>query len=169
MPFLSEKEGRTVPAFGKGRKLTPKMREFIDLYMIHQNATKAMELSSYHTTNPAQQAVDLMQHPLVQEEIKRRLDVRSEKSEVTAEFLIQKLLRLIEDPEIRTSDLLRAIELAGKSIALWKERQEISGVDGAAIQHEQRVKESVADFTNKLSGLAKRSGTDDSNVVQLHR
>lgn len=165
MPFLSEPEGRISTKNGKGRKLTLKMHEFIDLYMIHQNATKAMELSSYNTKNPAQQAVDLMQHPLVRREIERRLAERSDKSEVEAAYLIRKLMLIVESTEekVKTSDTLRAIELLGKSIALWKERQEISGVDGAAIQHEQRVHESADQFTEKLKQLGKREATN--NVV----
>lgn len=164
MPFLDVKQGRRGADNGKGKKLTPKMIEFIDIYMIEKNATKAIELSSYKTKNPGMLAAQLMQHPLVQEEIKRRFDLRSEKAEVTAEYLIQKLLTIISETE-RDSDRLRAIELAGKSIALWKERQEISGPDGAAIQHEQHVKESVADFTSRISSLAQRNGTD--NVVEF--
>jgi hypothetical protein len=92
---------------------------------------------------------------------------RQEKSEVKAEYLISKLLEIIDDVEAleKTSDRLRAIELAGKAIALWKERQEVSGPDGGAIQHEQNIKESVADFTSRISSLVKRNGTD--NVVEF--
>lgn len=165
MPFLSIPDGRIVSGNGKGKKLTAKMLEFIDLYMIHMNATKAMELSSYNTKIPGRQAMDLMQHPLVLAEIDRRLKLRSDKSEVKAEYLIQKLLNIIEDGGIKTADQLRAIELAGKSIALWKERQEISGVDGAAIQHEQRVTEAADAFTQKLKQLGKREATNNSVVI----
>lgn len=165
MPFLSVCDGRLVSGNHKGKKLTPKMVEFVDLYMIHMNATKAVELSSYKTINPTRHAADLMQHPLIRAEIEQRLAKRSEKSELTAEYLIQKLLNIIEADATKTPDQLRAIELAGKSIALWKERQEISGVDGEAIRHEQNVKESVAEFTGRISGLAKRAGTD--NVVSF--
>jgi phage terminase small subunit len=166
LPFLSVTDGRIVPGNGKGRKLTPKMVEFVDLYMIHQNATKAVELSSYKTINPARHAADLMQHPLIQKEIKQRLAVRSEKAEVKAEYLINKLMNIIEQTQSDNPQAcLRAIELAGKSIALWKERQEISGPDGEAIRHEQHVKESVADFTSRVASLAKRNGT--SNVVEF--
>lgn len=166
MPFLDKKS--PPPTNGKGKKLTPKMIEVIDAYMGPANfhAAKAVEMSSYKTDNPAQMAAELMQHPLVQAEIKRRLDLRSEKSEVKAEFLIQKLMTIIEATQADNPNAcLRAIELAGKSIALWKERQEISGPDGEAIRHEQHIKESVADFTSRISGLAQRNGTD--NVVSL--
>lgn len=165
MPFLSVLDGRLVSGNGKGKKLTPKMVEFVDLYMIHMNATKAVELGSYKTKNPNRHATDLMQHPLIIEEIKKRLAARSQKSEIKAEYLLNKLIDIIDEGGEKTTDRLRAIELAGKAIALWKERQEISGPDGEAIRHEQNIKESVADFTSRISGLAKRAGTD--NVIEL--
>lgn len=166
MPFRSD-DGTARPTNGKGRKLTPKMREFIDLYMIHQNATKALELSSYKTKNPENMVAGLMRHPLIRAEIERRLAERSDKAELKAEYLINKLMRIIDNGEgaEKTADVLRAIELAGKSIALWKERQEISGPDGEAIKHEQKIAENVADFTSRIASLAKRAGTD--NVVEF--
>lgn len=167
MAYLSIKDGHTESKGTKGKVLTPKMRSFIDAYFGEAifNATKAYILSDYkESKNPTMNAVELMNHPLVKAEIERRLAARSEKAEVKAEYLINKLMMIIEDTQTENPQAaLRAIELAGKSIALWKERQEISGVDGAAIQHEQHVKESVADFTSRIASLAKRTGTD--NVV----
>lgn len=147
-------------------KLTPKMLSFIDHYMVTQSGAEAVRLSGYKSKSPIRLAYQLMQHPLIQKEISDRLALRSEKMEVKADYLIAKLLMIIEDTEKNNpTAALRAIELAGKSIALWKERQEISGPDGEAIRHEQHVKESVADFTSRIAGLAKRSGTD--NVVEF--
>lgn len=164
MPFLYKSESVGT----KGRKLTPKMRSFINEYMIDFNATSAVLRSEYSTSGSKQKcrnmAALLMAHPLVQEEISHRMDKRAEKAEVKAEYIILKLMEIIEGEE-RTADRLRAIELAGKSIALWKERQEISGPDGEAIKHEQHVKESVADLTSRIAQLAKRSGT--TNVVEF--
>jgi hypothetical protein len=77
--------------------------------------------------------------------------------EFSADFLLNKLMRIINDPDIKTNDQLRAIELAGKSIALWKERQEISGPDGKAIETQQRLEENVRDFTTNLKRLANKS------------
>src|ERR1700748_3452488 len=71
------------PSLGtKGRKLTPKMLSFINAYFgeANFNATKAMELSDYKCTTPGsvpQTAAELMNHPLVVEEITRRMDARS--------------------------------------------------------------------------------------------
>lgn len=166
MPYLSVVEGRIKPGNRKGRKLTPLMVSFIDQYMVTMNAAEAVRLSGYKVADAGRHAAELMQHPLIIEEIKQRMARRSEKSEVKAEYLIQKLMDIIEkEQEDNPQAALRAIELAGKSIALWKERQEISGPDGEAIRHEQTVKENATDFASRISRLSKRAGTDGSNVV----
>lgn len=172
LPYLSIKDDRTISRAFTGRKLTPKMRSFVDAYFgaANFNGLRAIELSDYNCKTKHsihQTCAELMNHPLVVAEIESRMAKREQKSEVKAEYLIQKLLEIIdnlEDSE-KTADRLRAIELAGKAIALWKERQEVSGPDGTAIQHEQHVKESVADFTSRISGLVKRNGT--TNVVSF--
>lgn len=164
----------------RGTKLTGKQLSFIDAYFgeANFNAAKAYELSAYESTTKSRGTTDkiiseLMAHPNVKAEIQRRYAVREQKSEVHAEYLIQKLLQIIEsEQEQNPQAALRAIELAGKSIALWKERQEISGPDGEAIKHEQHIKESVSEFTSKIQSLAGRAtGTDDAsgtgNVVRF--
>jgi len=171
MAYLSIRDGRTESQGHKGRKLSDKMLSFIDAYFgaAGLNAVKAYELSAYKKTsdhNTRVMAAELMNHPLVRAEVDRRAALRQEKSEIKAEYLLNKLIAIIDDAQSeKTADRLRAIELAGKAIALWKERQEISGPDGEAIRHEQNIKESVADFTGRISGLAKRAGTD--NVVSF--
>ena len=147
------------------------MLSFINAYFgeANFNALRAIELSDYNCKTKYsihQTSAELMNHPLVRAEIDRRQAVREQKSEVKAEYLINKLIAIIEDTQIDNPNAaLRAIELAGKSIALWKERQELTGADGGAIRHEQEVKENVADFTSRISSLVKRAGTD--NVVEL--
>lgn len=171
MPYLSIKDGITESRAYTGRKLTPKMRSFIDAYFgaANFNGLKAIELSDYNckTKHSIHQTyAELMNHPLVSAEIERRMEKRQQKSEVTADYLIAKLIDIIDDiEEEKTGDRLRAIELAGKAIALWKERQEHTGADGEAIRIEQERTQSVADFTSRISSLAKRAGED--NVVSF--
>lgn len=144
--------------------MTGKMLSFVEAFMGEAgfNATKAYYMSDYKCNTKSKATIDktvseILNHPTVDAEIKRRLAIREKNSEVKAEFLIQKLMQIIEDEQSKNPQAaLRAIELAGKSIALWKERQEISGVDGEAIKHEQHIKESVTDFTNKLDSLSSR-------------
>ncbi|OYV41149.1 MAG: hypothetical protein B7Z80_02735 [Rhodospirillales bacterium 20-64-7] len=147
------------------------MLSFIDHYFSDAdfNAIKAVELSDYKCKTKAsvlQTASELMNHPLILAEVKRRTDLRTQKSEIKAEWLLNKLVNIINATEADNPNAaLRAIELAGKSIALWTDKQEVSGPNGGAIQHEQKVKEDVADFTSRIASLAKRNGT--SNVVPL--
>jgi phage terminase small subunit len=170
LAYLSIRNGRPVSTGNKGRKLTGKMNSFIDAYFgeAQFSASKAYQMSGY-TSNPktaAIRATELMTHPLVVAEIQRREGLRQQKTELKAEYLINKLIQIIDCPEEeKTADRLRAIELAGRAITLWKDRQEISGPDGEAIRHEQQVKESVAELTSRISSLAKRNGTD--NVVRF--
>jgi len=171
LPYMSIKDGRTESKAYTGKKLTPKMLSFINAYFgeANFNGLKAIELSDYNCTtkySKHQTYAELMNHPLVAAEIEKRQAKREQKSEVKAEYLIQKLISIIEDTqEDNPQAALRAIELAGKSIALWKERQEITGADGRAIEVDQQVKESVADFTSRISSLVKRAGTN--NVVEF--
>lgn len=184
MAYLSVKEGRLVSKAynnsSKGKKLTPKMLSFIDQYFgsANFNALEAMRLSDYKCSTEGsvhQTSAELMNHPLVIAEIKRRTDLRSEKSEVKAEWLINKLMNIVNNTEEdNPAAAIRAIELLGKTIAIWRDRQEVSGPDGEAIKHEQHVKESVAEFTTRIQGLAVRSGTargdepgTKGNVVKL--
>lgn len=159
------RKSANIPSSGKGARLSPKMRLFIDEFFIDFNATSAVLRAGYKTGNPAQLAAELRNHPLVNSEIERRQDVLSDKKEIERDYLLNKLVDVIESGEERTSDKLRAIELAGKAIALWRDRQEISGPDGEAIRTEQKTEQNVADFKSKLAILAKRAGTE--NVIEF--
>lgn len=152
--------GQEPPAKGKGSKLSPKMERFIDEFFVDLNASEAVLRAGYKTRNQHRMASELMRHPLVEEEINRRKEKMAEKKEIQADYLINKLIDIIDNTEkSNVQACLRAIELAGKSIALWKERQEVSGPDGGAIELEQKkVQDDVADFTSRLSRLAKRGG-----------
>lgn len=158
MAYLSKDS--KVPSKGKGSRLSPKMRLFVDEYFVDFNAKKAVLRAGYKSKTPDQLAVELKRHPLVKEEIERRQDTLTEKTEIEREYLLNKLIDVIDSTQEKTSDKLRAIELAGKAIALWRERQEISGPDGEAIKTEQKTEQNVADFKSKLDRLSRRAGTD---------
>jgi phage terminase small subunit len=160
MAYLNPKKG--VPGKGKGAKLSAKMELFVSEYMVDLNATEAVRRAGYKSKNPNRLGTELLRHPLIKERIDSHLQKRIEVNEIKADYLINKLVNIIEDTEKgNPSACLRAIELAGKSIALWKERQEITGADGGAIEMEQKIREDVDDFTRRLSRLAERSGEGD--------
>lgn len=160
------KKGAEPPKRGKGSKLSAKMELFICEYLVDLNASAAVQRAGYVTRNRNRIAAELLAHPLVKAEIEKRTAKRREDMELKADYLIHKLVKIIEaTEEDNPQACLRAIELAGKSIALWKERQEISGPDGESIKMEQKIKEDVNDFTSKLSRLAQSGG--EAGVVKF--
>lgn len=150
------KVGDPIPTKGKGSKLTGLQLRFIEEYMVDSIGTKAVVRAGYVTKNPNRVAAQLMQHPLVIEEIKKRQSERRDKLELTADYVITRLVNLAENA-VRDGDQIRALELLGKTMALFKERQEISGPDGDAIRHEQKVREDVEEFTRSIAKLAERN------------
>jgi phage terminase small subunit len=136
------------------------MKIFVECFLAdpQRNASRAVVEAGYKTTNPNRVATQLLRHPLVSKAIHDGDEARRERMEFSADFLLTKLMTIITDDGVKTTDKLRAIELAGKSIALWKDRQEISGPDGEAIKMEQKVKQDVADFQSRLTRLASSGG-----------
>ena len=158
MAYLRKSDG--VPSKGKGSRLSPKMKLFVEEYVTNGGvASKAVEAAGYKTSNAPQLGAELRNHPLIAAEIEKHEAQMQDKREIERDYLLNKLVEVIDSTHEKTADKLRAIELAGKAIALWRDRQEISGPDGESIKMEQRTEQNVAEFKSKLDRLAKRAGT----------
>lgn len=156
------RHGQEPPLKGKGSKLSGKMARFVDEYMFDLNGSAAVLRVPYKTNNAHKLAAELLNHPLIRQEIEKRLAEKRERMELSADYVVQKLIAIVEETEKGNPQAaLRGLELLGKTIALFKERQELSGPDGNAIQMEQKIKNDVADFTSRLSRLAKSAGAGD--------
>lgn len=161
--------GDEVPEKGRGSRLMQKQQRFVEAYVDpdgkgFHSPTNAVLIAGYKTNNPTKVGMQLMQHPLVLKEIKEREESRIRRMELSQDYVIHKLIALVEETA-KDSDRIRALELLGKTLSLFKERQEISGPDGEAIKYEQKVQEDAADFARQLSRLASRSGTDGVSEV----
>lgn len=154
------KPGSEPPLSGKGSKLSTKMHRFIEEYLVDLNATAAVLRAGYKTRNPNRIGTELLRHPVVKKELDRLQDERRERMELTADYVLTKLVSIVEETEKGNPNAaLRGLELLGKHLGLYRDKTEISGPDGQAIQTEQKVKQDVADFTSRLSRLAATSGT----------
>ena len=137
------KHGSEIPTKGRGSKLTGKQLLFVEAYCnpeggSYQNGAQSVIKAGYITKNHNKVALQLMQHPLVKTEIQSRMADRQERMALSGDYIIYKLMDIVEETA-KDGDRIRALELLGKTLALFKERQEISGPDGEAIQMEQRV------------------------------
>lgn len=160
MAYLQK--GAEPPTIGKGSKLSPKMSIFVDEYMVDFNATKAVTRAGYKTKYPEKMATELMRHPLVRKEVDERLAQKRERTEFNADYVITKLINIVENTEQGNPNAaLRGLELLGKHLGLYKDKQEISGPDGGAIELEKKeIERNVSDFTSKLARLAARNGAE---------
>ena len=163
-----------VPEKGKGSKLTTKMENFVNEYFIDFNGAQAVLRAGYKSNSPNRLAVKLLNHPLVQAAIAEKKKERAEKTELSADYVITKLISIAEKQEdINAQAALRALELLGKHLGLYRDRQEISGPDGEAIQVQQeQIKQNVDEFTRSIERLASRNtGTNGTsgtgNVVEF--
>lgn len=154
--------GAEPPTIGKGSKLSPKMEIFVNEYMVDFNATQAVVRAGYKTKYPDKMATELMRHPLVRRAVDERMAEKRERTEFNADYVITKLINIVENTEQGNPNAaLRGLELLGKHLGLYRDRQEISGPEGGAIELEQKeIERNVTDFTSRLSRLAKRNGTD---------
>jgi phage terminase small subunit len=138
--------------------LTTLQQRFVEEYMVDMNAAQACLRAGYNTKASAQMGLKVLRHPRVAAEIAKKMQKKREETKVTENYVINKLVMMAENPEAKDADQLRALELLGRSLGMFRDRQEISGPDGAAIQYQQRVEQDDADLARAIARLAKREG-----------
>jgi hypothetical protein len=150
-------EAQDIEALGKA--LTYRQRRFCEEYVVDYNGTAAAIRAGYATQWADRQAHILLKH----EGVKAYIDhlSRSKEAKIMAvdpDYLLQKLVNVMNKPGAKDSDILRAVELYMKHKGMFIDRQEISGPDGGAIEMEQRqrVEEDSAAVINRLRQMSKK-------------
>ncbi len=122
-------------------KLTDKQERFVQEYMIDLNATQAAIRAGYSERTAQEQGSRLLLKVMVQEAIQEQQKRISEKLEINAEWVIQRLKenfeKAIQAEPVRDKDgnpigeftyngsvANRSLELIGKHIGMFKERVE---------------------------------------------
>lgn len=151
-----------IPLRGKGAKLTPKMQLFCSEYVKDFNGADAVVRAGYASKCPRKHAAQLLNHPTIQRKVQRFIDEKQKRNAISADYVIQKLQSIVEATEAdNPQHALRGLELIGRHLKLFTDRQEISGPDGEAIKMEQKVNEDISDFRSKLTSLSKRGGATE--------
>jgi len=160
------KRSSTVPTAGKGSRMNPRHLLFVDEFFVDLNPTAAAKRAGYKGRNIRRTATELMNHPLIIEEMKKRSEDRRERLELTADYVIHKLVDIVERTDMSNPQAaLRGLELLGKTLGLYKEKQELSGPNGNPIEYEQRIREDTAALESAITRLAEPGGPP--NVVKL--
>lgn len=147
--------------------LTGLQRAFCEEYLVDLKPTQAAIRAGYAEKYANRQAFQLMENPAIRMCIDALRAERAKNSDITKDFVLQEINRTIRAAQSdgNHNATLRGLELLAKHLGMFIERTEISGPDGEAIKMEQKVKQDVADFTSRLSRLAKQAGT--GTVVKL--
>lgn len=147
--------------------LTDKQRQFCEEYMKDLNASKAVMRAGYNTKYPNRVGVQLLQNAKVKMAIDALLNQKKQNNDVTADYVLRKIIRIVEKAEEADNHnaSLRGLELIAKHLGMFVERKEISGPDGGAIEYERRVQEDAAGLESAITRLANRGGKTGLAIV----
>ncbi len=143
--------------------LTPKQQRFVEEYLIDLNATQAYIRAGYAVKSEdvaAATASKLLRNAKVQKAIQEAQNKLSERTEITQDYVLTNIKKviercmqqeavlardgsplLIEGPEgdlvplfeFKETGALKGLELLGKHLGMFKEKIELTGKDGGSL------------------------------------
>ena len=138
--------------------LTIRQRRFAEEYILDFVGNAAAIRAGYSPKYADRQAYILLHH----NGVSRYIDNLSRSKEakimsISPEYLLQRLLEIMDRSGIRTADELRAIEMGMKHLGMFVDKTEITGKDGGAIEVEtRRIEEEAQSFAQRLKALSDR-------------
>lgn len=139
-------------------ELTPRQSRFVDEYILDLNATQAAIRAGYSEKTAFAMGHENLRKPKIAEEVQRRMDERSERVKIDADFVLQGIARNIarceqaapvinrsgepvmtETPEgdiapawkYDATNALKGYELLGKHLKLFTEKHDLVSSDGS--------------------------------------
>lgn len=139
------------------KALTTRQRRFCQEYVVDFNGTAAALRAGYSTNHPDNIAAQLQRN----EGIRTYIDFltashASKIMSVDPDWVIQGITKIILNENGRDGDKLRGFELIAKILGMLKDKTEISGPDGGAIELKQRIDEEAASFNAMLKAMTKK-------------
>jgi len=138
---------------GKGSGLNKKQTRFVEEYLIDLNATQAAIRAGYSQKTAYRIGHDLLQKTSVQEAIQKEMAERSERTQITADAVLQELARLA------FSDIRKVTVFGVKGVTI-KESAEIDDATAAAISE-------VSETTTQFGGSRKVKMHDKVKALEL--
>ncbi|WP_343711896.1 terminase small subunit [Inquilinus sp.] len=130
--------------------LTPKERRFIDEYLVDLNGAQAAIRAGYSERRAKQTASELLDKPEVAAAIEAAQAARSERTQVTQDWVLDRLQEVVErsmqheavtdrqgnptgEYTFNAGGANKALELLGKHLGMFRDRVEHSGPGGGPI------------------------------------
>lgn len=125
--------------------MTPKMQAFVSEYLVDHCAAKAARRAGYSERTAAAAAAKLMARPDIQEAIAKACEQQQKRTGITADYVLTRLQTIVEtcmEPgSWDAAQANRSLELLGKHLKMWTDKQEqvVSGPGGGPVQQEVQV------------------------------
>ena len=146
----------------KKRKLTEKQKKFCREYLVDLNATQAAIRAGYSKKTATVIANETLSLPYLQEHLQKMMNKRAEKTEITAEMVLQdineiKNRTMAVGKEFDAKSALKALELLGKHLVLFSDRIQ-HGFDDATLkiilsalpaEYKEAVEAQLSEIINK--------------------
>jgi phage terminase small subunit len=125
--------------------LTAKQSAFVDEYLVDLNGTQAAIRAGYSAKTANEQASRLLANVSLQESIQEAMAQRSKRVQRTADDVLADLalikadaMKIVADRDgnmvmIDRPSAIKTLELEGRHRAMWTDKSEITGKDGAAL------------------------------------
>ena len=126
--------------------MTDKQKAFVDEYLVDLNASAAARRAGYSERTAGAEAVKLMGKPEIQAAISEAKAERSRRTEITADYVLNNLRNIAErcmiEEDFNPAGANKALELLGKHLGLWTDKQEtvLTGPGGGPVETRQEVK-----------------------------
>jgi phage terminase small subunit len=117
--------------------LTAKQQAFVQEYLIDLNATQAAIRAGYSVRSAMEQGYQLLQKTSVSDAIEAARGERMERLEWSADDIMRDIREIAQNRRgVEPRDRLKAYELAGRHLGMFKDKIEHSGSMGVTIQND---------------------------------
>lgn len=114
-------------------KLNDRQQRFVEEYLIDLNATQAAIRAGYSPKTAMEQGYQLLQKTSVSLEIAKQMAEQSKRTGINADRVIRELAKMgfadieaIEEYKMKGADKVKALELLGKHLGMFKEKVDVS-------------------------------------------
>jgi phage terminase small subunit len=126
--------------------LTDKQAKFVDEYLIDLNATQAAIRAGYSANRASEIGYQQLRKTTVQEAIAEAMEKRSKRVQRTADDVMRDLaairadaMQIVRDKDgnavmLDKPSAIKTLELEGKHLAMWIEKQQLSGDVGLTVK-----------------------------------
>jgi phage terminase small subunit len=153
------------------RPLSPKQQLFVKEYLVDLNATGAYRRAGYRAKGSAATAgaAQILANPRVQAAVQEAFKARSERTEITADFVLRGLAAEATKGahlDVPNAARIRALELLGKHLGMFPDRVRVGG-DPQSPPVAFTEAEKAQATQNLMAMMAARNGTPPEDGVGL--